>query len=130
MTIIEFLLARITEDEAYARQAIVLPVTQRMEPGSWRSPASGVVQTDDDLIPAGDARLAAHMARFNPARILDECAAKRAVIDMARKSTEFEVLAYAGREDCRFAEQRYVGDMILLRLASLYSDHPDYDQEW
>jgi hypothetical protein len=50
------------------------------------------------------------IARWDPARVLAECAAKRRIVEM-----------YAGQHG-----QPYV----LHFLALPYADHPDYRQEW
>jgi len=51
-----------------------------------------------------------HIERHNPARVLAECAAKRAIIDEYTGSpATFQIIAH---------------------MAAVYRDHPDYRQEW
>ena len=128
----DFLLARIAEDEAVAREA---------SPGGWSygtvdSVAGGSLYdktrmigdlhyeqpTDHDgsivrhlLSPEADAN-GAHIARHNPARVLAECAAKRAIVERWLHLIEhgdagsFEWVAKA--------------------LAWAYRDHTDFDPAW
>lgn len=86
MTITEFLEARIAEDETVARDAI--------------ANGEGALDWADDGDPTD-----IHIARHDPARVLAECAAKRAVIVYSPPKT-------------------------LQHLAAIYADHPDYQQEW
>lgn len=66
---------------------------------------------------------------FRPARILAECAAKRAIIDMhqtyATDVTESVGIAQIG---ARCGQEATHG--ALKSLAAVYSAHPDYQQEW
>lgn len=159
----EFLLARITEDEAAAKSAAVLPPRAVPPPeavtsgpfvragewgwggGSFRplddpvtSAALGLADSDspyyvtaadgwDESEPTGarydvatvpnDHDAARHIARWDPARVLAECEAKRqivercAAVDFAMPSTH---LAHG----------------VLALLALPYADHPDYRDEW
>ena len=124
MTLTEFLLARIAEDEAVARAAT---------PGPWRVCAEG--SEGSRIAPEGgtkrersrflgimngrvqpeDGRNAAHIARHDPARVLAECAAKRRIV---------EGMQPFGPIDDINAEE------IFALLALPYADHPDYRQEW
>lgn len=78
---------------------------------------------------------AQHIARWNPARVLREVAAKRLIIDAA-----FRHLAiFDGEVGCgHTAEQLRAGECpgqdddieLLLILAAPYVDHPDFKPEW
>jgi hypothetical protein len=109
MTIIEFLEARIDEDEARAFAA-----------NAWAShggPTQWIGQPGDRLV----GRLGAggpHIAAWSPHRVLAECAAKRSMIDLYRNGAVGEV----------FEGQRWVNP--LEPFAAIYKDHPDYQQEW
>ena len=85
MTITEFLQARISADEAAAK----------VDAGEMRM-SSVSIQFDCET-----------QQRFTPARVLAECAAKRAIIAALPASWT-----------------------MLRALAAVYSDHPDYDPEW
>ena len=98
MTLTEFLLARIDEDEAAARreqdevaERILAqgPITWAFDPAWEKSP-------------------------FFPARVLRECEAKRRIV---------EGMDYGDIDNINEPE-------VLGLLAAVYSDHPDYRQEW
>lgn len=120
MTLAGFVLARITEDEARAREAT---------PGPWRyNPLKEWFKEPDKLraaraglpVPGGEEFVAAvdFIARWNPARVLAECEAKRRII-----------VWHGDRNDCWFNSH---GDPCdhLTALARPYADHPDYRPEW
>lgn len=91
MTLIEFLLARLNEDEERGRDR------------------------HDHLSVPPDC--------WGPGRVLAEVAAKRAILEHCRGSiTEGE----------QWNEATQVTDAThtLKLLASVYADHPDYDEEW
>lgn len=137
-SLVEFLLARIEEDEASARAAVgndgpptwlqdnadgvygVRPdvdwdeVCQSHTYGvpnecDFNPTACGVSGTDDPVL---DHVRAEHIARHDPARILAECAAKRQVISIVASWRQYR--------------QR----QVLQPLASVYADHPDCRDEW
>ena len=93
MTLAEFLLARIAEDEAIARRSV-----------NW---SEGITEWADGGDPDWE-----HIARWDPARVLAECEAKREIV----------------------VEMAYDGlgprEWILHQLALPYAGHPDYRQEW
>ena len=91
MTITEFLLARIAADEASAKAVLAI-----YEPDEWGSPLAG-----GNHFPA-EVTL---WDRFDPARVLAECAAKRVLLGNAN----------------------YIA---INALAAVYADHPDYKQKW
>jgi len=129
MTITEFLEARITEDEAVARRVADGPG----EPGGrgmW-SVAIGVSGNDAKF---------AHVAS-DPARVLAECAAKRAIIGLyelhrenrdARRSPRARAAEdERATQDRRTQEARTrVAEDALRALAAIYKDHGDYREEW
>lgn len=120
-TIIEFLYARLDEDEATAQAA---------RGATWvASQRDGVVDLDDThghQIAGGDGGLAwsdaEFMAHHDPARALREIAAKRFLIDQwaDRYSTNPHIVSTE------------VSDAVdvLHALATVYAGHPDYRQEW
>lgn len=128
MELVDFLRARLDEDEAAARAAT---------PGAWRynpdkhhhivgTPlfeeavfagppgvdavcVAGTGKTDDPQ----SMRDAEHIARHDPARVLAEVEAKRAVVDFAD--------TYEGG---------FHASQFLPKLAAVYRDHPDFDPAW
>ena len=121
-TIIEFLNARLDEDEAKA--------TAAARGATWvASQRDGVVDLDDThghQIAGGDGGLAwsdaEFMAHHDPARALREIAAKRLLLAQwaDRYSTNPHIVSTE------------VSDAVdvLHALATVYADHPDYRQEW
>jgi hypothetical protein len=119
MTLVEFLQARLSEDELIALAAV---------DGSpqWRSSYDyrDVKDEQGHYVVQADARhpsveQAAHMARHSPARVLADVAAKRAVIaDYLRHEATGDLLARGVVED------------ILRGLCSVHAEHPDYNTSW
>lgn len=115
-TITEFLLARITEDEAVAKAAQGFAHLDGGQSGAghWKVDWTGMRFPEKAV--------ADYAAHHDPARILAECAAKRAIIEHCR-TLEAKVF----NDDLWNVDEH---DDILQSLASVYSDHPDYQQEW
>lgn len=111
MTITEFLLARIAEDEAAANAVDLL--SSEME----------IISTHH--LP----EFADYMLRWQPNAVRAECAAKRAIIE------QYETYGAAAQGAVSVAytmarvSQR-VMDGALRALAAVYKDHPDYQEEW
>lgn len=135
MTLTEFLLARIAEDEAAARAA-----TQ----GRWtydhddedgitsdstaHNPGGYVAQTsyDGQSLTEGNSQSdGVHIARFHPARVLAECEAKRRIVELVdwlnNQSADFRVPPILSDLPSR---------LVLRHLALPYADHPGYDEAW
>jgi hypothetical protein len=129
MTLTEFLAARLDEDEAVARAATEGPwyldapdhayVGNRADGrnyGLWAIVHNGlwaIVHMSADVLPdlTDDAQRrtladAEHMARHDPARVLREVEAKRAIVSEGAP------------------------EYLLVHLAAVYADHPDYRDEW
>lgn len=113
MTLTEFLEARIAEDEA---------VADRMH--RWDC---GIIVVHEDL----ELSDALGCDCGLPARVLRECEAKRKLID--------EIVEYEANQDFEHGDGYSSASEILARavqfdairvLASIYSDHPDYNPEW
>jgi hypothetical protein len=124
MTLTEFLLARIDEDEAIARGAT---------PGPWSlddneccvySPEVGILA--QVAVGGGDGTEvdAAHIARHDPARVLADCKAKREALIFA-KAVQADM-----ERNVPSAFTVTVQRTIERNLASIWADHPDYDPEW
>ena len=118
MTLTEFLLARIAEDEAVAAAA----VSRRDGVDKWEAVGSGTVvgpgydKVKHVMLPSSEDGAARHIARHDPARVLAECEAKRRIVELnatkpGRKTTFRRLLT-------------------LQTLALPCADHPDYRQEW
>ena len=119
MTIVEFLEARIAEDELAAQAAIegTAGWQAHYDYRDVKDLEGHFVVQADSLYPTIEQ--AAHMARQSPARVLRECEAKRAIIaDYLRRDALGEL---AGRNA--------VADVLRV-LVTVYSDHPDYAGRW
>ena len=119
MTIVEFLEARLAEDELTADAAIE-DAAEWHALYTYRDIRDGhghyVVLADRNYPTLGQA---AHIARHNPARVLRQCEAARAVI------AEFLRLDALGDLPGRSATEN-----ALKQLASVHFDHPDFDPTW
>jgi hypothetical protein len=127
--LVEFLLARIAEDEAIARTAAAAEAVEgsdgmRWEAGSalrlrdaWSTIAIGTYESDLD-------EAGVHMARWDPARVLAWCEAQRRIVELHPKS----VHNYSN-DTCFGCGEDWPCPTLRL-LALPYVDHPDYRQEW
>lgn len=124
--LVEFLEARIDEDEEAARDAAGWDLSGSVRAaGLWcREGVNSVIDSSRRLVvygdgtPPGDAQ-ADHIVRHDPARVLRECAAKRAMI---------AALVPVGDDAGRTWAP---GSLAALgALVTIYSDHPDYREEW
>jgi hypothetical protein len=119
MTLVEFLQARLAEDELTALAAVD-------DSPHWRASYDyrDVKDEHGHYVVQADPRYpsleqAAHIARHSPARVLADVEAKRAVIaDYLRLDAAGELLARGRVED------------ILRSLCSVFSEHPDYNTSW
>lgn len=116
----QFLLSRIDEDEALARQA-------------YEESAAGDPQTADS-----NSAEVLHTARHSPARVLISCEAKRQIVQNTLDAdpdqvTELFALEPRGASD--LPREQTVTEMqfferVLRYLAVTYADHPDYEMQW
>jgi hypothetical protein len=119
MTLVEFLEARLAEDELMATAAIE-------DSAEWHAfyAYRDVRDADGHFVVLGDRQYptvaqAAHIARHSPARVLAQCEAGRAMI------AEFLRLdAFGDTSGRRIAEN------ALRQLASVHSEHSDFDTGW
>lgn len=127
MGIVEFLEARIAEDEAVARGVA--------SDGEWTSGSTyGMfvsIEARSWTVVSGEweRRDANHIARHDPARILREVAAKRAII---KAYVDADIKAhdtYNFHEDILNGESNGL-ETAVEALAICWSDHPDFNEEW
>lgn len=97
-----------------------------VEPGPWTSSGPYVGSAAGIIAQARHTETGAHIARHDPARVLREVAAKRAIVAAYAKADEW-VNVSAG---ATAAYARQIMDETLRHLAAVWSDHPDYRQEW
>lgn len=147
--LVDFLLDRIAEDEAAARAATAGP-WRVVDAGDryvgWRgridttgglSVIDGAAEFAADLwLDVTEADLT-HVARWNPARVLDGCEARRRLVEVHELigGTDTWDAPVHGCGVCIGAgtdgEYLIAGPCSTLRLlAQPYADHPAYRQEW
>ena len=112
MTLTEFLLARIAEDEDHARWA---------QEGIDNQARLGIVL----------ATALTHPDAMSPARVLAECEAKRRLVELHDKPHEHPCgrLEWIGYRATERVEEDH-GCRTLGLLALPYADHDDYRDEW
>ena len=131
-TIAEFLEARIAEDEAIAQGATAGPWTTMTEETSdgdniYYTVEHGTEQLCDMALTSRQGwHDAEHIARHDPSRVLAECAAKRAIIELADHALATEI----ERRDASALGAGLMHSDVICRLAAVYASHPDYRQEW
>lgn len=105
LTLTEFLLARIGEDEAVARRVAVETAYPPPKPIGG-IPRLGIVG-------------------YSTARVLAECEAKRRIV-------EAHPSRFGGCETCHELDgpDAYAPCATLRALAAVYAQHPDYRSEW
>ena len=120
MDLVEFLTARLDEDERAARAA---------RPGPWSVDGSSVIATHptDEVVDYTES--ADHIARHDPARVLREVGAKRSLIQRYKQPEESPDLPRSFNKLTAGVE-RAVLDEVFRSLALPYADHPDYDEAW
>jgi len=144
----EFLLARIAEDEQIAKDAPGpnwhVAVERKGEPGRWAGVAAYQLTLPPpdrlDSLSVGTmlARsvgnspfLIDHVARWSPARVLAECAAKRRIVELHRGQKALWDDDENPLEVVECPECGVLFPCPTLRLLALpYADHPDYREEW
>ncbi|MGY5127323.1 DUF6221 family protein [Streptomyces nigrescens] len=118
--LVAFLRARLDEEEVAAHTAPA---------GPWHADGDSVYASHpaDLVVEYAYNDGAEHIARHDPARVLAEIEAKRAIVDQYAEVQEMD------REDAEpeFAYGRAVGLGEAVRLLALpYQEHPDYRPEW
>jgi len=111
------------EDEATAKAALEPEWSGDRTAGIWHPDGDGCCIRDESGEYMAERGLTedvtAHIARHDPARVLREVAAKRAIL------AECEPRPGIGIVAIELAAQR-----ILRHLAAVWNDHPDYRPEW
>lgn len=115
MSITEFLLAQIAEDEAVAVAA---------EPHEeWIS----VGKIEDGGMDTADGE---HVARWSPARVMAECESKRRIIGMHPATRQIVETTTLADPEPTYEDAGWHVPPELYALAQPYADHPDYDPAW
>jgi hypothetical protein len=130
--LVEFLLARIAEDERDARNASDRAVGGPYS-ADWDTVFSACVDTggDHDFL-TNDRDIAMHIVRWDPARVLAECEARRRIVEFADEATSLDMqvdgeFRIGSRDE---SDEPYIGDSIMRALALPYADSEGYREEW
>lgn len=135
--LMEFLRARLDDDEQVARAALPgpwLPGTAKPHLVDWvvygqsRSWAGHLGQVCDVEVAHDGAFNAEHIARHDPTRVLAEVAAKRAVLALHWIAVD-QTNAVDGLATCNECVEYAPCDTLRI-LASVYAGHPGYDWSW
>ncbi len=109
--LVEFLLARVAEDEAVARAAS----------DQWADQEWDEIDEDQYL----------HIDRHHPTRVLAECQAKRQLIQRHRERDGADGARHPTAPDrCTECGQHAWPCPTLCALGAVYSQHYDYDESW
>ena len=136
MTLTDFLLARIAEDEAAAQT--VPPLDYNIDMGGNRQDERWMF---DRALPSSADGMgnwsknrgradADHFSRWDPARVLAECEAKRRIVEIHREVPASDI----DWSDCALCPTGLTRTRwpcpTLRALALPYAAHPDYREEW
>lgn len=133
LRIAKFLLARFTEDEqaalgaggkAWRTDRVADETPAVVDSDGW-----GMVYRESSALP----EVPVHIVRHDPARVLGECAAKRRIVELHEPQDHPAHAGYGARRFCGVCggDNAYESPCDTLRaLASVYSDHEDFDQAW
>lgn len=134
MSLVEFLRARLDEDQEAARRCAPGPWALVGEPRETRvvSCPTGVA------VALGWLRDAEHIASHDPARVLADVAAKRAILDLHKPERVWTGSKYEDGKctTCLLWESQGYSRYedfpcpTLRALVAMYADHPDYDPAW
>lgn len=128
--LVEFLRARLDEDEAAARAATEGPwFADHPEPKRWGDdPESALIVRGKVLCildnQYGGPLNVDHIVRHDPTRVLAEIAAKRELIRV------WECLTRLNEDGGGYALGLGVASKALQLHAAVYANHPDYDERW
>ena len=125
LTLTEFLRARIAEDEAAASTPPGVTWVPSRPGDSWYEAVWGSAFDDHRC----DSR-SGPLLQVDPRRVLAECEAKRRAIDAAW-ADHVQIESEWGKNQSRLQmDAKHDVPDVLRHLAAVYSDHPDYRDEW
>lgn len=140
LSIVDFLNARLAEDEAAAQAArdLMDEPWKIIPEGPEEENYGGEFRVSNGVTIAGrvEEAKAVHIARYDPARVLREVTAKRAILEdhrIVKADVDTEDFDF-GCERCYFNRDEGVAGCgycpTLKALAAIYSDHESYREEW
>lgn len=119
-TISAFILARVDADETAARAAISATADATWSTLTYRVVASGEFEVADASVP-----VASHIATHDPARVLAQCAAFRAIVE-EHGANRYRVDPC----DAHDASFQTIPCPTLRALASIWRDHDEFQEAW
>lgn len=126
LTLTEFLLARIAEDEAAAKRRVGTGF-ERFEFTPHVDKAGGRIGWWlDDWNGTSFIDVAEHIARHDPARVLAECEAKRRIVKKYAEADANESVTWDNIACGEWNAYEYAAKVLALP----YADHPDWREEW
>jgi hypothetical protein len=122
-----FLAARLDEEEAEAEKSLALFIRFDANPGDWtRLMCDPVIGPFGGQTATRDIATGLYVGKMSdPARVLREAAAKRAIL---AGHIEVQAWSYPPGDGDEAVQDEL--DMAIRHLAAIYADHPDYRQEW
>jgi hypothetical protein len=134
LSIVDFLNARLKDDAdtAEAARDLMDEPWKILPEGPEEENYSGEYRISNGITVAGhvEEAKAAFIARHDPARVLREVEAKRTIVDLHGRKHECSTFDHNGDIDsCSYCSSPE-DCSTLLALASIYSDHPGYQEEW
>lgn len=148
MDLAQFLLARIAEDEAAARAASIGSAEWRLDDLDesvlwWPPERAEVIEKERQhgyplsdhwrgtTIESAGEQIAPHIARWDPARVLAECEAKRGIIAAhPHRFREGDGNLVGDEWHCQTCMNEFRWCPTLRLLTLPYADHPDFREEW
>lgn len=121
MTITEFLIARLDEDESIARMADSVSSQPDEVDGDPAAAAPSLPQQQR------------HIDRWSPARVLVDIAAKRTIVQTYEELGQVLTKALDGghADEAAVTRNLFAGlQVAVLAHAMTFADHPDYREEW
>lgn len=133
LTLTDFLLARIAEDEEGAKfhrnDAWFIE-----DKSTWGDTQNPELVGGGKLLARFDQEHGAlaihHVVRWNPARVLAACEAKRRIVELAMPVAIAGPPEWTPESSADERGRMEAVEQILLDLAAVYADHPDYRDEW
>lgn len=136
MNIVEFLEARIGEDEAVAQEASAYYNYDDDDPWHFYvEQYAGMQMGEGGYGGTSETPITVHASLWSPARVLAECAVKRAILGNHSGSRQTIVLTNPGNQFDRFMQlcnydQHAWPCADLLALTLPYTNSPDFDPAW
>lgn len=133
--LVEFLRARLAEDEQVAKDATPGPWWDDTPEGAWGESPDAVVAAGTGMVaklPVSErgGLNALHIERHDPARVLAEVEAKRKLIERYERAVR--VGGSSPSDFMRGQDDGYEQACLdaIRDAAEVYADHPDYRDEW